>query len=88
MNPDVSSQVIDVRLIPPPQRHPLIFDTFDRLEPGESFMLVNDHEPRPLYYQFLHERADLFTWEYVEAGPALWRVRIGRKGTVISDDAP
>lgn len=88
MSSETPSLVIDVRLIPPPQRHPMIFDTFDGLEPGGSFILVNDHEPRPLYYQFLHERTDLFTWDYVESGPTIWRVRIGRKGTVISDDAP
>lgn len=69
---------IDVRTIPPRDRHPLIFDTFDKLGAGESFELVNDHAPRPLYYQFLHERADLFSWEYLEEGPDVWRVRISR----------
>lgn len=53
---------IDVRAILPRDRHPLIFRTFDDLQPGESFELINDHAPRPLYYQFLHERTDLFEW--------------------------
>lgn len=70
--------VIDVRQIPPRERHPLIFNTFDALKPGESFMLVNDHAPRPLQYQFMHERPEQFTWEYLEEGPETWRVRIGR----------
>jgi len=70
---------IDVRTIPPRDRHPLIFKTFDNLQPGESFELVNDHAPKPLYYQFLHERADQFEWEYLEEGPETWRVRISRK---------
>ena len=69
---------IDVRTIPPRDRHPLIFQTFDALAVGESFELVNDHAPKPLYYQFLHERADLFAWEYLEEGPETWRVRISR----------
>jgi uncharacterized protein (DUF2249 family) len=69
---------LDVRTIPPRDRHPLIFDTFDNLQPGEAFELVNDHAPKPLYYQFLHERTDLFAWEYVEEGPEIWRVRITR----------
>jgi uncharacterized protein (DUF2249 family) len=48
------------------------------LEAGESFILVNDHDPKPLYYQFQAERTGEFTWEYLEQGPAAWRVRIGR----------
>ncbi len=39
---------IDVRSIPGPQRHPLIFHTFDALAPGEALELVNDHDPFPL----------------------------------------
>ena len=70
---------LDVRTIQPRERHPMIFDTFDALRPGESFELVNDHAPKPLYYQFLHERPDLFDWEYSEEGPDVWRVKITRK---------
>lgn len=69
---------LDVRTIQPRDRHPMIFNTFDNLKPGESFELVNDHAPKPLYYQFLHERANLFEWEYLEEGPQTWRVRITR----------
>jgi uncharacterized protein (DUF2249 family) len=70
---------LDVRTIQPRDRHPMIFTTFDNLQPGESFELVNDHAPKPLYYQFLHERPDRFEWEYLEEGPETWRVRITRK---------
>ncbi|MBZ0296799.1 MAG: DUF2249 domain-containing protein [Anaerolineae bacterium] len=69
---------IDVRVIQPRDRHPLIFRTFDNLQPGESFELINDHAPKPLYYQFLHERTDQFEWVYLEEGPETWRVRITR----------
>lgn len=72
----MTNKVIDVRTIVPRERHPLIFQTFDDLKPGEAFMLVNDHEPKPLYYQFLHERAEQFAWEYLESGPEVWRVQI------------
>lgn len=70
---------LDVRTIQPRDRHPMIFNTFDALKPGESFELVNDHAPKPLYYQFLHERPDQFDWEYREEGPDVWRVAITRK---------
>jgi uncharacterized protein (DUF2249 family) len=69
---------LDVRNTPPPQRHPLIFSTFESLAPGESFVLVNDHDPKPLYYQFKFEREGQFDWEYLEEGPEDWRVRISK----------
>ena len=47
-----SGSVVDVRSIVPRERHPLIFNTFHALEPGQDFVLVNDHDPKPLYYQF------------------------------------
>ena len=71
-------QVLDVREIPPVQRHPLIFRTFDALQPGGAFVLVNDHDPKPLYYQLYFERPGQFAWEYLEQGPEVWRVRIRR----------
>ncbi|HXF61576.1 MAG TPA: DUF2249 domain-containing protein [Caldilineaceae bacterium] len=72
------SPVVDVRDIPPRQRHPLIFDTFDGLASGQALILINDHDPKPLYYQFQFERAGMFSWEYLEEGPEVWRVQIGK----------
>ena len=72
--------VLDVRPLPPPQRHPLILQTFDELPPGGSLVVVNDHDPRPLNYQFHFERPGQFSWEYLEQGPEVWRVRIGKVG--------
>lgn len=70
---------LDVRPIIPREKHPTIFSTFDALNPGETFQLVNDHDPMPLYYQFNMERPDKFEWEYVEKGPEVWRVNISKK---------
>ena len=70
--------VLDVREVPPRERHPLILGTFDDLAPGEAFVLVNDHDPKPLYYQFKAELGERFQWEYLEQGPEVWKVRIGR----------
>jgi uncharacterized protein (DUF2249 family) len=69
---------LDVRTLPPKERHPRIFGLFDGLKPGESFVLVNDHDPKPLYYQFQVERPGAFAWEYLEEGPEVFRVRITR----------
>ncbi len=81
MNNSTQNQVkttLDVRTVAPMYRHKLIFDTFEALRPGESFELVNDHDPKPLYYQFQAERTGEFTWNYKEEGPTVWRVEIGR----------
>jgi uncharacterized protein (DUF2249 family) len=70
---------LDVRNIVPRERHPLIFNTFAALAPGDAFVLVNDHDPKPLYYQFQAEAPSTFDWDYLEQGPDTWRVRIGRR---------
>jgi uncharacterized protein (DUF2249 family) len=70
--------VLDVREMAPRERHARIFEAFERLEAGEAFVLVTDHDPKPLYYQFSFERAGTFTWKYLEEGPEVWRVEIGK----------
>jgi len=69
---------LDVREIVPRERHPLIFRAFDELAPGEAFELVNDHDPKPLYYQLQAERAGQLDWQYLEQGPERWRVKVGK----------
>ncbi|QIA27404.1 DUF2249 domain-containing protein [Thermaerobacter sp. PB12/4term] len=69
---------LDVRALPPFQRHQLIFATYEAMRPGQAFILVNDHDPKPLYYQFAAEHPGAFEWEYLEQGPEAWRVRIGK----------
>ena len=49
-------------------------------------MLINDHDPKPLYYQFAAEHAGEFVWEYSEKGPIDWRVRIGKRVAVEPED--
>ena len=70
--------VLDVRSEPPVRRHALIFETFDKLAVGSAFVLVNDHDPKPLYYQFQAERGGTIAWEYLEQGPAQWRVKVSK----------
>jgi uncharacterized protein (DUF2249 family) len=65
--------------IEPRIRHKRIFEEFEGLESGQYMELFNDHDPKPLYYQFMMEREGQFSWEYLEDGPNQWRVAIGRK---------
>jgi regulator of cell morphogenesis and NO signaling len=75
----LNEYILDVTVLEPRQKHPTIFSRFDELEPGESLIIHNDHDPKPLYYQLLGERGHIFTWEYLEQGPDWWKVRITRK---------
>jgi uncharacterized protein (DUF2249 family) len=72
---------IDVRIIPPFERHPRIFGMLKTLKADESFMVVSDHEPRPLHYQIQTNYPGLFSWEYLEQGPEVWRVKITREAS-------
>ena len=69
---------LDVRVLPPRDKHPTIFRTFDALASGEAMVIVNDHDPKPLKYQFSAERPGTFGWTYEADGPDVWRVRIDR----------
>lgn len=46
---------IDVREIPPNERHDRIHATFEGLDAGETLTIINDHEPKPLYYEMAAE---------------------------------
>lgn len=70
---------LDVTRLEPRQKHPAIFARFDELEEGESLTIHNDHDPKPLYYQLLGERGNIFNWNYLEQGPEWWKVCISKR---------
>jgi regulator of cell morphogenesis and NO signaling len=78
-----TQEMLDVTVLEPRMKHPTIFNRFDSLGAGEEFMIHNDHDPKPLYYQLLAERGNTFTWKYIMEGPEFWEVLIGKpeKGT-------
>jgi uncharacterized protein (DUF2249 family) len=78
MSTENGVHTLDLRQMPPPQRHRRILEVWASLQPGETLRIVNDHEPKPLYYQFRAEYADQHTWEYEQQGPLEWVVRIQR----------
>ena len=51
----MAEQQLDLREVPPPKRHPKIFDAFEEFASGEALTLVNDHGPTPLYQQMAAE---------------------------------
>ena len=87
LEPDSSVTIskLDLRDTPRPQRHPIVFTAFDLLEEGESFVLINDHDPQPLRRQMERMREGEVGWEYIERGPESFRIRITRVRAPASD---
>ena len=69
---------LDVRMIPPVVRHATIFGILERLPAGESFSIVNDHDPAPLRRQIEARYPGTYSWTYIVQGPHYWQVEIGR----------
>jgi len=69
---------LDVRTLPHQQRHEIIFKLLNALSVGQSLVLVNDHDPKPLRYQAEALWPGVFEWSYVDEGPGVWRLRIAR----------
>ncbi|MGB9965420.1 DUF2249 domain-containing protein [Halobacterium sp. CBA1126] len=67
----MTAKTLDLRDVPPPERHPKIHDAFDELDSGEALELVNDHEPKPLFYEMQAEvdSFDADAYEVEQRGP-------------------
>ena len=52
-------ETLDVTKIEPRFKHSTIFQTYEDLAEGESFIIHNDHDPKPLYYQLMPKRERL-----------------------------
>lgn len=80
MNPPATIDLthFDVRRIPCRVKHAQIFQRWAELPVGSHFVLVNDHDPIPLYYQFEALFRGAFEWEYLVDGPTEFHVKITR----------
>ena len=74
--------VFDVRPIPGRVKHAQIFERWFNLPVGGYFVLLNDHDPVPLRYQFEAEFPGAMLWEYLERGPEEFRVKITKRQPV------
>ena len=70
--------LLDVRQMIPRERHPKIFKAWEELPVGGSIKLINDHNPKPLFYEFKAERTGEFEWRPIEEGPERWIIAIKR----------
>src|SRR6476620_7600001 len=69
---------LDVRRIPCRAKQAQIFQRWAELPIGGHFVLINDHDPVPLYYQFEALFRGAFKWEYLVDGPTEFHVKITR----------
>ncbi|MBI2252666.1 MAG: DUF438 domain-containing protein [Armatimonadetes bacterium] len=67
---------LDLRILPAFERHDKIFQNWDNLKSGQILKIINDHDPKPLHYQFEAEYKDKYEWEYIQKGPKDWVVKI------------
>lgn len=79
MTTATAPSTLDLRELPARDRHARVVSTFESLAPAGSFVLVNDHDPRPLLRDFQADRKGTFEWSPLEAGPEVWRVEIHRR---------
>lgn len=77
---------MDVRPIPCSTKHGKILQRWFSLPVGDYFILLNDHDPVPLRYQFEAEFPGAFTWEHLERGPEDFRVKITKLAGVAQVD--
>jgi uncharacterized protein (DUF2249 family) len=68
--------VLDLRPLAPPDRHRMVYEQLDRLAPGETLELVNDHRPSPLRYELEATRIGQYRWVDGENGPETWTAAI------------
>lgn len=79
MTPVTQAVTVDTRPMPSKDRRTLVFWAFDQLGVDMTMELVNDHDPVTLRSQFELDKPNLFSWEYLESGPAVWRVAVTKR---------
>ena len=72
--------ILDLRALAPFERHEKIFQEWDNLKDGQTLKIINDHDPKPLHYQFEAEYKNKYVWEYGKSGPKDWIVKVKKLG--------
>lgn len=70
---------LDIRPLAPVRKTATVLATFDRLDVGESFILVNNRDPADLCTCLDAERPNQSRWHYLSSGPPVWYVQIERQ---------
>ena len=73
---NTTEQELDVRTLIPIKRHEKLHKLFSELQAGDSIIFINDHDPKPLYYEFRSVYGDVVGWEYLQRDPDEWKVQV------------
>ncbi len=71
--------MVDLREQPKGRRERYVAEQYTSLGLGKAFVLVSDSDPKELLAHLEHHEASL-SLSYLEKGPSLWRVQVGRVG--------
>jgi uncharacterized protein (DUF2249 family) len=77
----VPDKELDVRRLRTADRHPAIFQTYEALSVGESFVLVTNHDPHHLRQEFDTDHPGSYGWEHLDQGRDTWRIQISKLAT-------
>lgn len=76
-------KTLDVRGVAPRDRFELIMGTYESLAVGATLELTVDHDPECMYFTLLGTRGpEAFSFDYLERGPAVWRVQVTKRAEV------
>lgn len=78
MDEQVTGQVLDVRDIPKPERHPKIMAAYNALPTAGQLTLLNDHEPVNLHKEFERNLPGTYSWQAVQTVSGDWEVTISK----------
>ncbi|MDO1450851.1 DUF2249 domain-containing protein [Rhodocytophaga aerolata] len=70
------SFILDATILLPHSKHKILFEKFDSLKVGGSFIVKNDHHTKSFYHLLKSHRGDRFEWKYLQSGPVVWKVII------------
>ncbi len=70
---------LDARIIPHAIRHGAVIGAFSQVRQGKAMVLAAPHNPLPLLNQLAEIEGDALEVSYLEEGPDVWRLRLGRK---------
>ncbi|HTZ20678.1 MAG TPA: DUF2249 domain-containing protein [Opitutaceae bacterium] len=82
--PQLDPARLDVREVDCTDKRGLIFERWRSLAPGQHFVLVNSHDPIPMYYMLSGQFPGQLNWEYEERTPAYVAIRITKVGSGVA----
>lgn len=69
-------EIFDGRTLPCSEKHGQIIEKWRKLPVGESFILINNHDPVRLKNQFAELWPETFAWNYLVQNPEECQVQI------------